>query len=382
MTRQKPWVQLGLLPCTAIAFLFFPFCCHASNTWQWNSNPVIGNALKAHGMTDTETTKEEEGLIINPCLEYPIFHGKSALWSLPDSCHEMIQRELSSLSSSSSSSDDDNDVGKKKKKEKVALLLMLAGYGDAAHDVLLGTTLDNLQEAEYAATHRGQTNWAGEHPLSDLDDVLHSLIHRIYEGSTHGEGGYTGYENAQYWCAGGPKKYEAPIAAAKAEWNNYEATTPTTGVLLLAKVYQELCQLALKHTPICVSRGIIAQAPAVEAVPIIDKTSTLTKQQLAKESDQHKRSCRGVSHSIIAGGGKFRDVFVPEGCWDPIAFCQLLLLLENDDDDDDEMNNGGKEDTTNANTNRRLLLQQELEYLTEKELELLAKHLLLSSSSF
>jgi len=328
-------------------------------------------------MTDTETTKEEEGLIINPCLEYPIFHGKSALWSLPDSCHEMIQRELSSLSSSSSSSDDDNDVGKKKKKEKVALLLMLAGYGDAAHDVLLGTTLDNLQEAEYAATHRGQTNWAGEHPLSDLDDVLHSLIHRIYEGSTHGEGGYTGYENAQYWCAGGPKKYEAPIAAAKAEWNNYEATTPTTGVLLLAKVYQELCQLALKNTPICVSRGIIAQAPTAEAAPTIDKTSTVTKPQQAKESDQHKRSRRGVSHSIIAGGGKFRDVFVPEGCWDPIAFCQLLL-----ENDEEMKKNGGKEDTTTNTNHRRLLLQQELEYLTEKELELLAKHLLLSSSSF
>ena len=52
-----------------------------------------------------------------------------------------------------------------------------------------------------------------------------------------------------------------------------------------------------------------------------------------------------------------RDVFVPEGCWDPIIFCQLLEESETKEARD---------------------LQRELSYLTEKELELLAKYLLLT----
>ena len=130
--------------------------------------------------------------------------------------------------------------------------------------------------------------------------------------------------------------------------NNEPArTTPT----VLAKVYQELCQLALKEAPICVSRGVIAQAPP-RAAFTNDETSTI----ITKRSKHF-----GVTHSIIAGGGKFRDIHVPEGCWNPIAFCQLLLENEGD--------GGGKYDDQS-------LLQRELDYLTEKELELLTKYIL------
>lgn len=51
-------------------------------------------------------------------LSYNIFEGTSALRELPESCQQMMARK------------DVNKAGK-------ALLLLLAGYGDAAHDVLL-----------------------------------------------------------------------------------------------------------------------------------------------------------------------------------------------------------------------------------------------------
>lgn len=255
----------------------------------------------------------------------------------------MVQRELN---------DDDDDDDDSKKKTKVALLLLSAGYGDAAHDVLLGTTFGNLEQAEYAATHRGQTNWAQEHPLSDWDDVLHSIIHRICEGNRTGEGGYTGNENAQYWCAGGPKQYSKPIASFNQRMINEEEEEVTyySTTTVLGKVYQSLCQLALERAPICVSRGIVAQTQ--ESKPTADKVDTV----VTKGSSSSSREGGGTRHSIIAGGGKFRQVFVPEGCWDPIAFCQLLLENETTDVKDK-------------------MLQSELEYLTQKELELMTKYL-------
>ncbi|CAJ1954733.1 unnamed protein product [Cylindrotheca closterium] len=365
MHHQKPWCQL--LFCATIALFLFPSGSNGRHpsrdnnnnniALSWHLNSVVANAFKAHGVT---VAVDKYAANVHP-LEYPIMiHGTSALRSLSDdnninnnnnnnnmasddSCHEMVQRKLSN--------NKDNDDTK----AQVALLLLLAGHGDAAHDVLLGATLDNLKDAEYAATHRGQTNWAQEHPLSDLEDVLHSLIHRIYEGSRVGEGGYTGYENAQYWCAGGPKQYQEPIMAREMKIMNKNAARIPTSTGVLAKVYQELCQLALKKAPICVSRGIIAQASP--------PGTTASKHH---DADDNKSAAGTVIHSIIAGGGKFRDVHVPEKCWDPIVFCQLLL--------ENESTNSEKDDES------QLSLQQELDYLTEKELELLAKYLLLVSS--
>ena len=93
----------------------------------------------------------------------------------------------------------------------VSLLLLLQGNLGAAHEVLLGVTFDELDEAEYAATRPGQTPWAQNHPFSfeDTSDWIHSVIHR-YEGDNLGEGNHTGYDNAIYWAKGGPKKLKQP----------------------------------------------------------------------------------------------------------------------------------------------------------------------------
>ena len=97
---------------------------------------------------------------------------------------------------------DNKSYSTRTKKALWALELTGQGYLDAAHDVILGvTTWEDLDLAEYAATHSGLTNWSQTHPLSDVDDVIHSMIHRL-EGSAVGEGGYTGYQNAKYWLAG------------------------------------------------------------------------------------------------------------------------------------------------------------------------------------
>ncbi|CAB9510703.1 expressed unknown protein [Seminavis robusta] len=79
---------------------------------------------------------------------------------------------------------------------------------------------DNLEEAEHAAPHRGQANWAEQHPLSDGADILLTVIHRLVEGNDLGEGDQTGYDNARYWDAGGPKLLSTlachPVRAALA----------------------------------------------------------------------------------------------------------------------------------------------------------------------
>jgi hypothetical protein len=150
-----------------------------------------------------------------------------------------------------------------------AALLWLHGHPDAAHEVLLGVTLEHLDSAEYAATHRGQTTWAQDHPLTDSADLLHAALHRLVEGSALGEGHQSGYANAQYWLAGGPKLRDRP------------ARHP---------VRASLTRIAQQHTPRCVAR---VMAP----------------------EDRH--------YTIPAGGGKMRTVCVPCGQWDDYAFLEL-----------------------------------------------------------
>ena len=152
-----------------------------------------------------------------------------------------------------------------------ACLLLLRGHSDAAHEVLLGVTLDNLEQGEYAASHRGQTNWAEEHPLSDGADILHAAMHRIVEGHDLGEGDQTGYENANYWLAGGPKLLDCP--------------TPHP-------VREALARIARVHAPICVAQGgVIAQDNAKYTVP--------------------------------SGKGETRMVSITCGQWDDYAFLEL-----------------------------------------------------------
>jgi hypothetical protein len=186
----------------------------------------------------------------NKLLVYSIFEGHSALRNFP----------ICSLLS-------DGTLSKASK----ALLLLCAGYGDAAHEVLLGVTLDVIEEAEYAATHPGQTSWSDDHPLEDIDDWVHSMLHRI-EGNNIGEGGHSGFDNAKFWTAGGPKKA-------------YER-------LEITPWKEALCEMAKRKAPISLGLGVVAD---------VDK-----------------------AHSILSGGGKPpRTLTVPQGCWDPIQYIEL-----------------------------------------------------------
>ncbi|GAX24875.1 hypothetical protein FisN_2Lh146 [Fistulifera solaris] len=162
-----------------------------------------------------------------------------------------------------------------------AIWLLICGYGDAAHEVLLGVNATNQDIAEYAATHPGQTSWHQDHPLEDVNDLVHSLIHR-YEGDFMGEGGHSGFENAKYWAAGGPKEYK-----------NFGNTDAASSVSLIHKA---LLQWSSLHTP-----KIAADVVSTNSARI---------------------------HSIIASGGKRRQVVVAPGCWDPFAFIDLCSTAE------------------------------------------------------
>jgi hypothetical protein len=165
-----------------------------------------------------------------------------------------------------------------------AALLLLRGYSDAAHEMLLGVTLDNLDEAEYAATHRGETDWAQKHPLTDSSDILHAAIHRLIEGHDVGEGGQTGYENSKYWLAGGPNLLSKPQPHP---------------------VRTTLARIARQHTPRCISEGNLIAPKG------------------------------GAKHSVLSGAGKTRTVFVPHGQWDDFCFLKLCQRWADGDFDCD-----------------------------------------------
>lgn len=154
-------------------------------------------------------------------LQYSIFVGTSALRSLPEDDRIMVHA-CKSL---------------KNKNLAGAVLLLLRGYADAAHEVILGVDTESVAEAEYAATHPGQTTWTEDHPLNDAADMLHSLLHRL-EGGNIGEGGHTGFANSMYWAAGGLKKLPQPIDHP---------------------IRAALVTLALKYTPLCVEEGVVSK---------------------------------------------------------------------------------------------------------------------------
>jgi hypothetical protein len=169
-------------------------------------------------------------------------------------------------------------------KTAVGTLLLLRGLLGAAHECVLGVTPTNLDEAEYAATHRGETTWNQDHPLSDEDDLLHALIH-LWEGDARGEGNYTGWDNCKYWMLGGPKK-----RYCSSESDESEDTSPTS----VHAIEASLCQMAQSVAPKCVLAGVVTG-------------ETLERRQ----------------HSIIAGGGQYRIATLPPGRWNSIAFVDL-----------------------------------------------------------
>ena len=249
-------------------------------------------------------------------MKYSIFNDKeqegggggASLRNLPTA----LKQEL--FSNHDSKDVDPSLKSQKLSKAAVAIILLLAGYTDASHEVILGVTPYNIDEAEYAATHRGETNWTSEHPLTEVDDIVHSLIHRR-EGPAKGEGGYTGFENGKYWIAGGPK-------------------LRPSGVTTTHPCYQSLAAFAKKHTPMCVDAGVV----------VGETTKT--------ENSHH------ATHQIIQGGGKEeRTVTVPRGCWDPFCFIDLCRDYSRKQDQNDAKQ-----------------LQEEIRMLEEKEIDLLLEH--------
>jgi hypothetical protein len=186
-------------------------------------------------------------------LEYSIFAGKS---SLRESIPATVKESTKTL---------------------VALTFILQGQLDAAHEVILGVDWSNLDSAEYAAMHRGQTNWTKEHPLSDEDDLAHSLIHRL-EGDSEGEGGYSGWENSKYWVAGGPKM------------NHWLGKHPVHEALSI------LCERI---------------APSFLGMFVCSKDR---------------------NHEIIAGEGKTRLVYIQRGCFDPISFVHICQHVQRNEE--------------------------------------------------
>lgn len=201
-------------------------------------------------------------------MQYSIFQGASAVRSIPECDEHLINlKALFGVTTSTSAT--------AAQYRACAILLLLRGLTDAAHDVILGVTPHNFEEAEYAATHRGETNWTQEHPLSDSADMIHAVLHRL-EGSLKGEGGYKGYENSKYWLAGGPKALESPAKLS---------------------VRTVLARIAQDSAPYCVADGVVA--------------------------------CEeGAKHSIIADGGNTRTVCVAAGEWDGFIFADLCERRE------------------------------------------------------
>jgi hypothetical protein len=204
--------------------------------------------------------QNQQGLL----LKYTIFHGTSSLRFIG-------QDDIGLLTEAEGASSELT-------KTSVALILLCRNKnGDLAHEVILGVNSTNLEEAEFAAVNRGKASWSKHHPLSDTDDMLHSAIHRLCEGNFVGEGSHTGWDNAKFWAAGGPKllydrqkrHQEHPIRRA-------------------------LVEAALTHTPRCVSEGVVCGSYPRE-------------------------------HTIVAEGGGFRRCFVESGCWDPFCFVDLIM---------------------------------------------------------
>lgn len=255
-----------LLVSAAVRIPFY----HAGKPWGVN-DPIdaglgpIHNEVLASVLQNAERDSHHLATRTSPLpIEYSIFRGHSSLRNLSD--QHLIHPETWFPSKTCQLS---------ALRRACAVLLLLRGKLDAAHELILGVTWNNMEEAEYAATHRGQTNWTQEHPLTDKDDVIHATLHRL-EGSARGEGNQTGYANAKYWLAGGPKALEKPAQHV---------------------VRTALVRIARKHAPCCVDAGVISRTGA-------------------------------TTHVIIADGGKTRNVCVPEGEWDGFVFVDICERWE------------------------------------------------------
>jgi hypothetical protein len=301
---MKIFLLFGLLPAGVL--------CHRQPVWGWNPSRDIDRAARLAGLSQHVRDKLGQAAATldvgfsaggdspvflttatrrNLRLDYFIFGGRSALRrddeGIATAERSTIMQEDRPHDRHVTTSDGSyarcigRNYGGEDKSELLrlhpelpkaclALLLLMEGRGDEAHEAVLGVTLENFREAEHAATHP-PSNWSRLHPLSDDDDVVHSLLHR-WEGDSVGEGNHTGWENAKYWACGGPKRLDGNDLGAH-------------------PVRRALVALASERAPNLVRLGVVAPTPGV--------------------------------HRIVADGGSHRVVSVPPGCWNPVQFINV-----------------------------------------------------------
>lgn len=160
------------------------------------------------------------------------------------------------------------------------LWIMLYGESgmDKAHECILGVNMTNIEEAEYAATHPGETSWSVDHPLDAAQTMLHALIHRL-EGPFVGEGGYTGYENSKYW-------YWKAIHGDENDVKDH------------------------MHHPVGRILRDFVRKDRYECLSLISNTT-------------------GRTYEIISGGGKKRNVHIDNGEFDYYRFVDLCAMRYN-----------------------------------------------------
>mmetsp|Transcript_17474 Transcript_17474/g.48244 ORF Transcript_17474/g.48244 Transcript_17474/m.48244 type:complete len:395 (+) Transcript_17474:831-2015(+) len=269
-------------------------------------------------------------------MNYNIFRGKSSLRSLSRDDRELLFSLIlpSSKSERVAKAIDENENENEKNSRSqtqrnaalnrvLALLFLLKENLEVAHELVLGVTLDELETAEYAATHPGKTSWLRDHPLDDSADWIHAIVHRL-EGSALGEVDQPGYENAKYWILGGPKLLERPAADHP--------------------VRKLMARCAPRIAPVCVStRGLLWSSSSSSSGNNKDKdnTNTNTKTNDDPKTNDHA-SRRRNKHRVLAGGGKFRSVVPPltEGEWDDLAFIELYRQMEEQGEEQDNMGDG------------------------------------------
>jgi hypothetical protein len=234
----------------------------------------------------TESIKiQSESLIKNAphAMNYSIFQGNSSLRSLTTNQLHLLsffmekRRRKENNKHVHATNDGHSSRNNSRKLSLPTVLLILQNALDPAHELILGVTTENIHEAEYAATHPGETSWSIEHPSSTLDDILHYIIHRL-EGcheSQEGGGRHIGYENAKYWLAGGDKKLDC---------------VATHGLWTFLKDYVLMNEKKFNHLELIVPKA--------------------------------KRR----TYSIIAEGGNMRNVHVDGGSWDEFRFIDLCQI--------------------------------------------------------
>jgi len=292
-------------------------------------------------------------------MNYNIFRGNSSLRSLSKDERDLLmllspqhqpKREVEREDAGCNANCDDDDSQKQKPQEAasnnhraLALLFVLKEKLEVAHELVLGVTRDELETAEYAATHPGRTSWSQDHPLDDSADWIHAIIHRL-EGSTLGEGNQPGYENAKYWILGGPKLLERPVA-------NHP-------------VRKIMAECAPRIAPVCVSaRGLLSRCSS--GIGNYGGDGEGDSKHGDSDDDNDTAIITTKEYSVLAGGGKTRKV-VPslnEGEWDDLAFIELCRLREEQETKEETNistaaaaaadNNDG-----NTNTHRVLVLSE------------------------